>query len=262
MRAEPEGTIDPELNCVVFYNQQRPVVSMTYYACHPQSYYRTGIPSPDFPGIARIIRSQDSPETMHIHFNGAGGNIGAGKYNDGDKANRLILASRVAEAMARAFDDARPFPINADSVDWRTISVALPPASHLQVDELKVKLASGSAAERQSASADLAWLNRCQSGHQILLGCLTLDRVRILHMPGELFVEYQLLAKEMQTDLRVAMAAYGDYGPGYIGTEIAYGQGGYETSQRASRVDKGVEKILTDGIAALLNPLGTETGIK
>lgn len=254
MRAEPEGTIDPDLNCIVFYNQQRPVVSMTYYACHPQSYYRTGVPSPDFPGIARIIRSQDSPETMHIHFNGAGGNIGAGKYNDGNKANRLILASRVADAMKRAFDDAKPFPIDADSVDWTTVPVALPPAPHLDRDKLYAALLSGTTAEKQSASADLAWLNRCQSGHQILLGCLTLGDVRILHMPGELFVEYQLKAKAMRPDLRVAMAAYGDYGPGYIGTEVAYGEGGYETSRLASRVDKSVERILIDKIAKLLTP--------
>ena len=37
--------------------------------------------------------------------------------------------------------------------------------------------------------------------------------VRMLHTPGELFVEYQLAAKAMRPDLHVAMAAYGDYGP-------------------------------------------------
>jgi len=47
------------------------------------------------------------------------------------------------------------------------------------------------------------------------------------------------------------MAAYGDYGPGYIGTEIAYSQGGYETSY-VSRTAPQVEKVLTDGMAELL----------
>ena len=73
-------------------------------------------------------------------------------------------------------------------------------------------------------------------------------------MPGELFVEYQLKAKAMRPDMRVAMAAYGDYGPGYIGTEVAYGEGGYETSRLASRVDKSVERILIDKIEKLLTP--------
>jgi hypothetical protein len=48
------------------------------------------------------------------------------------------------------------------------------------------------------------------------------------------------------------MAAYGDYAPGYIGTEIAYTQGGYETSQRASQVAPAVEEILMDAVRKLL----------
>jgi hypothetical protein len=50
----------------------------------------------------------------------------------------------------------------------------------------------------------------------------------------------------------VALAAYGDYAPGYIGTAEAYAQGGYETSARASRVAPQVEGVLTKAIAGLL----------
>ncbi len=75
---------------------------------------------------------------------------------------------------------------------------------------------------------------------------------RALYMPGELFVEYQLAAKAMRPDLHVAMAAYGDYGPGYIGTNQAYGQGGYETSEAASNVAPEVERVLMEGLGALL----------
>ena len=72
-------------------------------------------------------------------------------------------------------------------------------------------------------------------------------------MPGELFVEYQLAAQKLRPDLFVAMAAYGDYSPGYIGTEIAYSQGGYESSERASRVAPKVEDVLMGAIETLLN---------
>ena len=70
-------------------------------------------------------------------------------------------------------------------------------------------------------------------------------------MPGELFVEYQLAAQKMRPNDFIAMAAYGDYGPGYIGTEIAYGQGGYETG-RVSRVAPQVEGTLMDAMEQLL----------
>ena len=49
----------------------------------------------------------------------------------------------------------------------------------------------------------------------------------------------------------VAMAAYGDYGPGYIGTEIAYSQGGYETGP-VSRVAPEVESVLMNAMKQLL----------
>jgi hypothetical protein len=55
----------------------------------------------------------------------------------------------------------------------------------------------------------------------------------------------------MKPQATVCMAAYGDYGPGYIGTQIAYSQGGYETSY-VSRVAPEVEKVLTDATAELL----------
>nr|MBC8290524.1 hypothetical protein [Planctomycetota bacterium] len=84
------------------------------------------------------------------------------------------------------------------------------------------------------------------------ISCLSIDKARVLHMPGELFVEYQLAAQKLRPDLFVAMAAYGDYAPGYIGTEIAYGQGGYETSERASRVAPSVEKTLMTAVRKLL----------
>jgi hypothetical protein len=71
-------------------------------------------------------------------------------------------------------------------------------------------------------------------------------------MPGELFVEYQLAAQNMRPDSVVCMAAYGDYGAGYIGTEVAYEEGGYETQPSSSNVAPEVEKVLMEGMRALL----------
>ena len=252
LRAAPEGVIDPELSAITFWNDQKLLTVLTYYACHPQSYYRTGVPSPDFPGIARFLRGQDVPDVLHLHFNGAGGNIGAGKYNDGDKANRLTLARRVAEGMKQATDSAVKIPLQATDVGWSVAPVSLPPAKHLKRSELEEKLAQWKPKDYWGSADELAWLNRCESGHKIDLSCLRLGDIRIVHMPGELFVEYQLAAKAMRPDLNVAMAAYGDYGPGYIGTEIGYSQGGYETSARASKVDKSCETVLINGMRTLL----------
>ena len=254
IRAMPVGIIDPMLKVITLRNEEGPVVALTYYATHPQSYYRTGQANPDFPGLARNRREAETG-VPHLHFNGAGGNIGAGKWNDGSPANRQVLADKVADGMSRAWNSQSVRKLNANDISWASTEVALPVGHHVKREPLQVILDNPDAksTERLTAAKHLAWLQRSESGQHINLSCLTLGEARILHMPGELFVEYQLAAQKVRPDLFVAMAAYGDYGPGYIGTEIAYSQGGYETSERASRVAPSVEIILVDAMKTLLN---------
>lgn len=249
LRAEPEGVIDPMVSLVSFWNGAQPVAVLSYYATHPQSYYRTGIPNPDFPGVARFFRQLAVPEALHVHFDGAGGNLGAGKYNDGSPTNRLALAERLADGMRRAWEDTRRQSIGPDDVGWRIESVALPAAEHLSAEKLEAQLNAGASGFNASR---LAWLRRCRDGHKIDVTCLRLGTARILHLPGELFVEYQLAAKAERPDLFVAMAAYGDYGPWYIGTAVAYEEGGYETSPSASNVAPEVEGVLMAAVRRLL----------
>jgi hypothetical protein len=253
VRAEPEGVIDPVVSIFAFWNKEKPVAILSAYACHPQSYYRLGIPSPDFPGIARFIRGQDVNMAMHVHFNGAGGNVTAGKYNDGSQTNRMILANRLADGMREAFDMAKPVPIMASDIGWKTLPISLPTATHLNEEFLVEKLKSTDPKGYVSFADQLAWLERVQKGHQVELACLTLGNTRMLFMPGELFVEYQLAAKAMRPDLHVMMAAYGDYGPAYIGTSVAYSEGGYETGPTASNVAPTVEPLLMSSMKQLLS---------
>ncbi len=258
LRAEPEGVIDPQLSLISFWNGDEPLAALSYYACHPQSYYRTGVPSPDFPGIARFMRGQSLPETLQVHFNGAGGNIGAGKYNDGSHENRMVLAGRMADAMKAAWEATQKHPLSADAVDWQVQPVSLPLGEHLTRDKLVAQLQSETAQGAISRADQLAWFERCQAGHQVEVTCLQLGDIRVLHMPGELFVEYQLAAKAMRSDLHVAMAAYGDYGPGYIGTKVAYGEGGYETGPSASNVSPAAEEVLMQAMRRVLSTSNAE----
>jgi len=253
IRDLPVGLIDPELKMITLWDGASPIVALTYYATHPQSYYRTGLANPDFPGLARDQR-QAATGVPHIHFDGAGGNIGAGKYNDGSKPMRQVLADRVALAMARAWESVEKVPVKSGDFGWKSEPVALPVAKHLDEKKLVATLEDKAlkVTERAKAANDLAWLRRCQSDGTIDVSCLRLGPARLLHLPGELFVEYQLQAQADRPDKFVALAAYGDYAPGYIGTEVAYAQGGYETQPRSSLVAPSVEPILTTLIRRLL----------
>jgi hypothetical protein len=253
LRDAPEGTIDPIVSLVSFWNGDGPVAVLSYYATHPQSYYRTGMPNPDFPGVARFLRQLAVPSALHIHFNGAGGNIGAGKYNDGSPTNRLPLAERLADAMRRAWEHTKREPLTSGAVAWAVEPVALPASKHLSIETLEAELKNRDPKLATLGDASrLAWLRRCQSGQKLEVACLKLGRARILHLPGELFVEYQLSAKAQRPDLFIAMAAYGDYAPWYIGTAIAYEQGGYEIEPRSSNVAPEVEGVLMGAIRKLL----------
>ena len=250
----PEGVIDPYVRMLTFYNEQKPLAVLSYYATHPQSYYGQGDVTSEFVGIARSIRQKATGGLLHVHFNGAGGNVAAGKYNDGSKRMRPILAKRMAEGMRKAWEATKRMPIKAEDVQWQSLAVSLPVGKHLVADELTKTLDDPKAtvAARLAAARNLAWVHRMTSGHKIDLGCLRLSDTYVLHMPGELFVEYQLAAQKLKPRANVCMAAYGDYGPGYIGTQIAYSQGGYETSPRASRVAPEVESVLIGAIKQLL----------
>jgi hypothetical protein len=248
----PEGLIDPVVSLLSFWNGDKPVAVLSAYACHPQSYYRLGIPSPDFPGIARFIRGQDVNAALHVHFNGAGGNVAAGKYNDGTQSNRIILATRLAAGMREAYDKTTKLPLAATDISWGNIPVSLPLSPRLDEADLVAKLKATAARGYISFADQLAFVRRTKAGHKIDITCLSVGTTRMLHLPGELFVEYQLAAKAMRPDLHVMMAAYGNYGPGYIGTAAAYPEGGYETGPTSSNVAPEVESVLTDAMQILL----------
>jgi hypothetical protein len=255
VRAEPEGQIDPEVSLVSFWNGEEPLAVLSFYATHPQSYYRTGLPNPDFPGLARFFRSLAVPGPLHVHFNGAGGNITAGKYNDGKPENRLLLAQRLAEGMRQAWENTKKLSVQDRDLAWKTVQVAVPGTPALPLNELEEKINKvDKVFLNQGGASKLAFTRRAAASHKTDIGLLALADTRILFMPGELFVEYQLAAKAQRPELFVCMASYGDYGPWYIGTKISYSEGGYETSASASNTGPDAEIVLMDAIKKLLGP--------
>jgi hypothetical protein len=252
----PEGTIDPDVRLISFWNNDRPLAVLTYYATHPQSYYYTGKCSADFVGMARDQAQAAEKCGLHIHFNGAGGNVAAGKYNDGSHEMRPVLAGRLAEGMKHAWSDSKKVPTEELEFDWSTRDVNLP-LSEWYDEKQEAELLHNEQSQlipRIRAARNIAWARRATNGPPITIGRLRLGPMDIIHMPGELFVEYQLAAQALRPESFVCMAAYGNYGPGYIGTSIAYTQGGYETGSNppVSRVSPRVEAVLNGAMQELL----------
>ncbi len=254
LQAAPEGLIDPWLRTITLFQDERPLVRLHYYATHPMSYYGDGRATADTVGLARQ-QLEEREGVPQIYFTGCGGNITAGKYNDGSPAARRELTGRIFAAMTQAVAATRRVPVT--QLDWRTTRVRFHPRPEPEWSAARTGAiladTNAPAAARLRAALDLAWLRRLQANPQVEISRLRLGPVVSLHLPGEAFIEYQLYAQSLRPDAFVAVAAYGESGPGYIGCDAALGEGGYEPTM--SRVGPPSEFALKAGIARLLAPV-------
>ncbi len=104
-------------------------------------------------------------------------------------------------------------------------------------------------ARRVSSAANRAALAE-RNKQPIELSALSLGNIHVVHLPGECMIEFQRFAQQARPEDFVAVAAYGDLGPGYICTARSYGEGGYEPS--ASNSGPGTEARVKTAIRTLL----------
>lgn len=250
LRALPEGLIDPWLKTVAFYDGDNKIAACHYYATHPMSYYGDGRVSSDFVGLARKQRQEDEPGCAHIYFTGCSGNVAAGKYNDGSKELRPVLTQRVYDGIVRSEESLTPVAI--ERVAWKTAEFLPPPRDSLTVESLEKRIAnkSSSVAGRSRPAFMLALLRRVAKEIPIVLSSLHVNDIRLLHLPGESFVQYQLRAQKLQPSRFVATAAYGDGGTWYIPVKEEYPNGGYEVS--VAFCDPKIDSLMTGGMEEIL----------
>jgi hypothetical protein len=222
-REAPEGTIDPFLKTISFWNDKRPVAALSCYATHPMSVYGRGLVSSDFVGLARARRQSDDNSIFQVYASGCSGNVTAGKYNDGGPGHRASLTTRLYDGLVAAWKATKPYPL--DSVDFRVVPLRLEPrnSAGFNVDDLELQLAAES--KRKSgfdhclAALGLSWRRRGARNATIDVPCLDFGPAQIAQLPGESYVEYQLAAQEMRRDSLVMTLGYGECATGYVPTE-------------------------------------------
>lgn len=271
LRAKPEGLIDPWLRCVSFWNGKQPVAALHYYATHPMSYYGRGGVSSDFCGLARERLRREDRDVAHVYFTGCGGDVAAGKYNDGSEENRPVLTARMYRAMKAAFRATQREPISR--IEWRVEPILLPVREEYTREYFTrlLETAGSSVANRVKGAMGLAWRDRFEAGKTVDVTCLKVGSVFVLHLPGEALIRWQLLAQEMAADSFrmsaarqppgapqarpvpfVAVAAYGDCGPAYFPTADSYPRGGYEVGM--AWVSPKADTVLRGAMNKLLRP--------
>jgi len=247
MAAFPEGAIDPALKTITLARGDRPLVRIHYYATHPQTFCCDGRVSGDF--VSRAREALERKENVfQVYFTGCSGDVTAGKYNDGSLGAREELARRLQEGMQAAIAATRLE--TAGRLAWRTTPLALPARADAVMAAHRAKLeAPGkfSGTELYRAAIAVAYAARKRP---LELSSLEIGRVRILHLPGEPMLEFQTYAQRLRPENFMAVAGYGDISPGYLCTDQAFAQGGYEPS--ASNAGPGTEALVKAAIRQLL----------
>lgn len=227
IREMPEGLIDPMLKTISFWNGDKPVAALHCYSTHPMSYYGQGNVSADFVGIARRRMQSDVPDVFQVYLSGASGDTMAGRYNDGDPANRPVLASRMHGAMARAWKASRPMPLS--QIGFRNANLNFLPrrTKGFSVPEMRAVLEDAKAPRRNrlDAALGLSWYRRLERKQAIDVPAIHFGPASIVLVPAEAFVQYQLWAQENRPNAQVMTVGFGECAPGYIPTNSAVSEG-------------------------------------
>ena len=271
IRDAPEGLIDPWLRTLTFFDGDRPLVQLHYYATHPQSFYGDARVSWDTVGIARE-RLEKVTGVFPIYFTGCGGNVTLGKYNDGSRQSREEIAVRLLDAMRRSDAISRSGTertpetkglaaervlevdvsrLTRADIAWDTapIKFTVREDGAFNPELLRKQLAPDQPFQtRLTAAMFSGFGQRLREGYVAQATRLRIGGIDLVHLPGEPFVEFQLFAQQVATkDSFVCVAGYGECGVWYYGPDhIFTDRGGYEqTWSLTGPCQESVESALT-----------------
>ncbi len=222
----PEGAIDPLLKTITFFNGKKALLQLHHYATHPMSYYGRGVVSADFVGLARARLQRDNQSIRQIFVPGCGGDVTAGKYNNGSEDHRQELIDRLYNAMAAASRHTTRFPIT--QIDVRNTKLSLPfhSGDHLTKEHLTKNLNNDelTTEKRILAAMGLASRIRVEADKPLDFPCVDLGNAQIALFPGETFIGYQLIAQQYAGKNFVMCVAYGDAWTGYLPTDATFNE--------------------------------------
>ena len=136
----------------------------------------------------------------------------------------------------------------AGKISWRNVPLSLSsrPDMPALVKQSREKLANpgkASGTDLYKAAIYLAWDARKKP---LEVSSLQIGRVRILNLPGEPSLQYQLYAQQLLKKDFVAVAGYGDCASGYLVLDKHFQEGGYEPG--ASNTGPGSEARIKEAI--------------
>ena len=263
------GLTDPEVFVWSFIGEDGKTVATIFnYACHAVTMGGDNrLVSADWPGPAqRIVEKEIGGQAMFLQ--GCCGNINPADRGDFEPVERN--GRRIADAVLSALKNTTSVQDAELSISSETVSLPLEPPMSLQEAEQVVRENAEKLEKKDQlplwevhiAQAMHDWAKLIISrGGKALEGVpfevqrFSLDDAHIVGLPGEVFVEYALNLKKMRPNVMVS--AYTNGNVGYVPTESAFPDGGYEVDfayklYAEQRFSPSVEKVILSAGARVL----------
>ncbi|OGV48369.1 MAG: hypothetical protein A2017_00490 [Lentisphaerae bacterium GWF2_44_16] len=225
LKKMPVGTIDPFLRTAAFLDEEENILaSMSFYATHPQVANGRNLFSADAPGEAMRLLEIEFSETFPCFFTGAGGNVTAGKYASPDdlEGNLIRFGKILSDGISGNLktlqkEECRSFDIISETFDFPRKAVKKLRARDVLANENEklCRAVLQSCDGYKENSTYRARMFRC-------------GNLKIVFLPGEPFVEYQLYLQSLLPDEFIALAGNCSDNFLYLPLAKSFDEGGYE----------------------------------
>jgi hypothetical protein len=175
----------------------------------------------------RLVGERE-PNGLHAFFTGAGGNVTAGKYTSPTdlEGNLLAFGKRLGDAIALNLSAMRWEP--AGQVQWRHTSFRFP-RQRFDKRQLLAEIQDPKTSEGvKKRNAILLSALNYPGNSRYPIALLKLGSIRMIFVPGEPFVEYQLFIQSLIPDEFIALASNCGISFLYLPLARSFAEGGYE----------------------------------
>jgi hypothetical protein len=239
----PKGTVDHELQVLIFEGKRDVVAAILNYACHAvvlgsQNLKICG----DFPGYAAsVFQNHLGKNSVVLFLNGADGNVNPRIAVTNDYKAVKLLGSELAQAAIRVSKNARRIALKPFEIREMTVPLplAIPRISRLQthLSKFRRQLKDPRVKMRRWVEANVEWAKETikflrskkpPSTAPLKVQLLKFGDAVIVALAAEAFCEIGMRIKENSKAKYTLVVGYANGAVGYLPTKAAFAEGGYE----------------------------------
>lgn len=278
------GPLDNEVGALLFEGAGGPLAAVVNFACHAVVLGHNNLfISADYPGaVSRAVERLLGAKTLFL--TGACGDVNpltpgtslervydrsVGTFADVEEMGTAVACEAVKALMGSRREE--EVELRAARREVKLAVQQAPEVSPERVAELEGELRNALARGDEASASQLSfqlgvarWAfevskrlrERAPNGELTTeVQAIRLGGAAIVALPGEPLVEIGLAIKSQSPAQLTMVAGYSNDAIGYVPTDSAFEEGGYETAFPACVVDRGSAKRLTESAAELLKQL-------